>query len=60
LANSSTWSGRRRASSGSGERHEFGLFSRADFETAFSGLELTYDAEGLMGRGLYIGVKPLT
>jgi SAM-dependent methyltransferase len=44
------------------ERHELGLFSQQDYLNAFraSGLEVIYDADPqkLMGRGLYIGVRP--
>jgi SAM-dependent methyltransferase len=41
------------------ERHELGLFERKEMETAFrkAGLETNYDAEGLTGRGLWIGQK---
>ena len=41
------------------ERHELGLFEPTKYMAAFeaSNLAVTYDAEGLMGRGLYIGVK---
>jgi len=43
------------------ERHELGLFSHADHRAAFesAGLETTHDQKGLIGRGLWIGVKPL-
>ncbi len=39
------------------EEHEMGLFSSAEYIGAFSsaGLEVFHDAQGLMGRGLYIG-----
>jgi ubiquinone/menaquinone biosynthesis C-methylase UbiE len=42
------------------ERHELGLFSKEDHMQAFrnSGLHVSYDHEGLIGRGLCIGVKP--
>jgi SAM-dependent methyltransferase len=38
------------------ERHELGLFEQEEMRVAFqaSGLEVTYDEQGLMGRGLYI------
>ena len=39
--------------------HELGMFSHAAFEGAFTaaGLAVTHDEAGLIGRGLYIGVK---
>ena len=39
------------------ERIELGLFSRDEMTWAFefSGMTVTYDPKGLMGRGLYIG-----
>jgi hypothetical protein len=42
-----------------GERHDLGLFARDDYGAAFEtvGLDMTHDEHGLMGRGLYIGVK---
>lgn len=42
------------------ERHELGLFETQEMSAAFAeeGLEVTYDAEGLTGRGLYIGRRP--
>jgi SAM-dependent methyltransferase len=43
------------------EHHELGLFSDEEYQRAFTatGLDVTYDAEGLIGRGMYIGVRPL-
>jgi len=42
------------------ERHEMTLFSHEEYLTAFdvAGLRAAHDAEGLMGRGLYIGLRP--
>jgi len=39
------------------ERHEFGLFTRNEYERAFTDVELEveYDPVGLFNRGLYIG-----
>lgn len=43
------------------ERHEFSLFSHEQYLTTFKAacLHAVHDAEGLMGRGLYIGVKSI-
>jgi SAM-dependent methyltransferase len=42
------------------ENHVLGLFTHADYVEAFraAGLEVSHYAEGLIGRGLYIGRKP--
>jgi hypothetical protein len=39
------------------ERHELGLFETAEVRSVLveAGLDVTYDAEGLTGRGLFIG-----
>lgn len=43
------------------ELDEFGLFTHREYLTAFrrAGLKAKYDQKGLIGRGLYIGVKPV-
>lgn len=43
------------------ERHEMGLFTNAEMEAALiaAGLETIYDPQGLTGRGLWMGRKPV-
>lgn len=43
------------------EEHQLGLFSRRQYLEAFgqAGLEVHFDPQGLIGRGLYLGTKPL-
>ncbi len=44
------------------ESYGLGLFSRREYEVALRacGLRVTYDREGLTGRGLYIATQPIT
>jgi len=41
------------------ERYELGLFDRDQYERAMrlAGLSVTFDAEGLFGRGLFIAMR---
>ncbi len=43
------------------EYHELGLYTHDDYLAAYrkTGLEVLYEPEGPMGRGLYIGLRPL-
>jgi ubiquinone/menaquinone biosynthesis C-methylase UbiE len=43
------------------ERHELGLFTQEEYTQAFSasGLDVMFDFDGLTGRGLHIGSRPL-
>jgi len=43
------------------ERHDLAAFTRQEYVEAFraAGLDADHDSEGLIGRGLYVGRKPL-
>jgi SAM-dependent methyltransferase len=44
------------------ERHELGLFETHEMHEAFvrAGFQVTYDDQGLTGRGLFLGLRPPT
>jgi SAM-dependent methyltransferase len=44
------------------EHDEFGLFTHDQYMKTFraTGMKVVHDSKGLIGRGLYIGIKPLT
>ena len=43
------------------EHHEFGLFTHEEYMEAFikAGLDVVHEPEGVDGRGLYIGLRPI-
>ena len=44
------------------EQHQLGRFTTEDYLNAFTnaGLDVSYDSDGISGRGLVVGVKPTT